>query len=221
VNALRLPVAAAALTALYAAAVALGACSNGPSITFSVCNTPIVGELGADGGPDPCHCDPPPELNMTTCGCLDGNATDVSLYQACMALYGEETKDAGGPIEPGACAGGCWPAPPAFWTTPDLLWFGAEIDAPSCPPIAPTVAFAGFSAGGAFALACSSTASGTCPGLGSVCAPGYADGFAQCVTRPGASACPLLSPYNEPHVFTDPTDGAPVTFCCMASPVTQ
>jgi hypothetical protein len=165
VNALRLPVAAAALIALYVAAAALGACSNGPLL--SDCLIPTLGEVDADGGPDPCHCNPAPSLNITTCPCLSGGHPDKDAYLACMATYREEMMDAGastdgGPI-PG-CTGQCWPPPPAYWTTPLLLWIGPENDAPSCPTEAPFVFYDGY-AGGSFALACTSGASGTCPML--------------------------------------------------------
>ncbi len=48
-NALRLSAAVSAVTAILAAASALGACDDGPTITLSDCATPLQGELAADG----------------------------------------------------------------------------------------------------------------------------------------------------------------------------
>ncbi len=225
-NALRLSAVVAALTAIFSAAAALGACSNGPSITFSVCDVPLVGEVGADGGPDPCHCDPPPELNMTTCPCLSGNATDKSLYEACMLTYQQEIADAGdagGPIEPTtapSCNGTCWPLFPDGWAEPQLLWFGAPSSVPPCPAVAPSVVYGGAAPGpigGTVAIACASAAMGACPGLGDICAPGYAPGFSQCVIQPGDAGCPGFGPYTENHVFE--SSGEALSFCCLAAPV--
>jgi hypothetical protein len=82
----------AAAVAILAAAAALGSC--GPDQQISVCSTPTLGEKGADGGPDPCHCDPPSSLNITTCPCLSGDQQYVDAYNACIALYQLEV-DAG------------------------------------------------------------------------------------------------------------------------------
>jgi len=92
VNALRFAAATAAVTAVLAAATALGSCGNGPQ--YSNCNTPTLGEVGADGSPDPCHCDPPPSLNITTCLCLSGDQQYVDAYNVCMFDYRGEM-DAG------------------------------------------------------------------------------------------------------------------------------
>jgi hypothetical protein len=91
VNALRLS--AVAVTAVLAAAAALGSCGSGQEI--SVCSTPTRGEPGADGGLDPCHCDPPASLNITTCLCLSGDQQYVDAYNQCILLYQLETEDAG------------------------------------------------------------------------------------------------------------------------------
>jgi hypothetical protein len=218
-NALRLPAVVAALTAVFTVATAMGACASGPPLTTSDCLVPTMDEVGADGGPDPCHCDPPPDLNVTTCPCLSGNSLQLPYYQACMATYREEIADAGGPIGSGTCPGLCWPGPPDYWTSPQLLWFGPGSGVPPCPAVAPVVAFSG-EANGDVALACAITATGTCPGLADICAPGYAAGFSQCVIRPGNFNCMAFSPYNEKHVFSD-SSGAPTTFCCLAFPTTQ
>jgi hypothetical protein len=90
VNALRF--AAAAVTAVLAATAALGSC--GDNQEFSDCTTPTLGEMGADGGPDPCHCDPPASLNITNCLCLTGTQQWVDAYNACMFVYRGEM-DAG------------------------------------------------------------------------------------------------------------------------------
>jgi hypothetical protein len=220
-NALRISAAATAALAIFTAAAALGSCSNGPEITLSDCAVPVLGELSADGGPDPCHCDPPESLHITTCGCLSGNPQEVANYHACMALYQLE-QDAGaegGPI-PGGCAGQCWPIPPLDWMSPLLLWIGAENDAPPCPLVTPAVIYDGH-ANGTFAFACTSNASGTCPAPGDICAPAYAEGFSQCVVRNGDLNCPLLGPYTERHVFYEDASGQPSTFCCLPSPPPQ
>lgn len=92
VKALRFAAAAAAVTALLTAAGALGSCSNGPD--YSACFIPTLGETAPDGSPDPCHCDPPPSLNITTCPCLSGTQSFVDAYNECMFVYRGET-DAG------------------------------------------------------------------------------------------------------------------------------
>ena len=67
---------------------------------------------------------------------------------------------------------------------------------------------------GAFALACTSTASGRCPGLADVCGPEQTEGFWPCVSHDGDHACVSLSPYTENHVFYADTFGS-TTFCCL------
>jgi hypothetical protein len=217
-NALRFSAATAALAAILAAAAALGAC--GDNLTITNCVVPVPGATAADGGPDPCHCAPPPSLNVTTCGCLSGDPQEVANYQACMTLFREE-EDAGegGPI-PG-CNGQCWPIPPPDWTPPLLLWVGAESSAPPCPELAPAPLYGGY-ANGTFALACTSNAGGTCRGLGDVCGPEGAEGFWTCVFREGDVDCPLVGPYIEKHVFYEAAGGQPIlpsTFCCPAAPL--
>jgi hypothetical protein len=86
-RALRFAVAAAAATVL--AAAVLSASCNGPE--YSDCAIPTLGETAADGGPDPCHCDPPPSLNILACPCLQG---DTDVYNACLVTYWAEL-DAG------------------------------------------------------------------------------------------------------------------------------
>jgi len=56
-----------------------------------------LNEKGADGGPDPCHCDPPASSNLGTCGCLSdpNDQSSIAAYQQCMFLYHAE-QDAGG-----------------------------------------------------------------------------------------------------------------------------
>jgi len=118
-NALRLSAAVIAVTALLAAC--------GPGQQLSLCLTPTLDEKAADGGPDPCHCDPPASLNITNCACLSGTQQDRDAYLQCITTFREEQDaGAGGPI-PG-CTGQCWPMPPPEWT-PLLLWVGAESSA--------------------------------------------------------------------------------------------
>jgi hypothetical protein len=218
-NALRLSAAAIVVLAVSAAAAALGSCSSGPEITVSICAIPTLDEKGADGSPDPCHCNPPPSLNITTCPCLSGDPQSVDSYNACMTLYRGET-DAGaegGPIS--GCTGECWPIPPPDWA-PLLLWVGLQSNAPPCPEVAPAPVYGGY-ATGTFALACTSNASGTCPGLGDVCGPEAGDGFWTCIFREGDVDCPLVGPYDEKHVFYE-TAGSPTlpsTFCCPSAPL--
>ncbi len=213
-SALRLPAAAIAIATVLAAAAALGSCGTG-QVTLSLCTTPTVDEKAADGGPDPCHCDPPPSLDITTCPCLSGSQQYVDAYNACMQLFRlEEDAGEGGPI-PGGCTGQCWPIPPPGWT-PLLLWFGAESDAPSCPNVAPAPVYGGYAAG-TFALACASNASGTCADLGDICGPEQADGFWTCVYQEGDDECALVGPYVEKHLFYE--GATPTTFCCPAAPL--
>jgi hypothetical protein len=213
-NALRLSAAVTAVAVILAVAGGLGAC--GPGELISICTIPTQGEVGADGGPDPCHCDPPASLNITNCGCLTGTQQDLDVFNACMATLREE-QDAGeeGPI-PG-CTGHCWPGSPLGWSSPLLLWVGQGSAAPPCPDVAPIVLYDGQN-NGVFAVACTSTASGSCSGLADVCGPGQADGFWPCVSVEGDHACVSLSPYTEPHVFDEDTFG-PTTFCCLPAPL--
>jgi hypothetical protein len=60
------------------------------------CGIPSPSETTADGGPDPCHCDPPPSLNLQACPCLSGTQDDADVYNACMTIYRAEMMDAGG-----------------------------------------------------------------------------------------------------------------------------
>ena len=82
-----------ALVAVVAPFVAALGCGDN-TIELALCNTPTLDEKGVDGGPDPCHCDVPPSLNLVGCGCLSGNQQDIDTYQTCMFLFNAE-KDAG------------------------------------------------------------------------------------------------------------------------------
>jgi hypothetical protein len=82
VNWLRLAASAAAAT--LGTALLIVACS---SPNTPACGFPTLGETAEDGGPDPCHCDPPPSLDLGACPCLSGNSQDVAVYNGCMALY--------------------------------------------------------------------------------------------------------------------------------------
>jgi hypothetical protein len=93
-NALRLAVVALTFTGLLVA-TALGCGDN--VLTITACITPTLDETAADGGPDPCHCDPPPSLNLAPCGCLSGDQQDIDDYQQCIFNYnGERDSGAGG-----------------------------------------------------------------------------------------------------------------------------
>jgi hypothetical protein len=91
VNALRLP--AAAAVAVLTVAATLGFSCSGPAIPD--CAIPSPSETAADGGPDPCHCDPPPSLNVGACPCLSGTPGQVDIYRSCIATYWVEVMDAG------------------------------------------------------------------------------------------------------------------------------
>jgi hypothetical protein len=81
---------AAAIVFATVVATAIGAC--GPVPNFYACASPGVNERGADGGPDPCHCDPPPSSNYEACGCLSDPSDQASVqqYDECMLVYREE-----------------------------------------------------------------------------------------------------------------------------------
>jgi hypothetical protein len=89
----------AAMNALrFAAAIAV---LNATALGFSCgpqesppCAIPTLNEKAADGGPDPCHCAPPPSLNVLACECLSGDQGFIDAYNACMTLYRGEM-DAG------------------------------------------------------------------------------------------------------------------------------
>ena len=83
VNALRLW-AAAAVAFAFAPAL-LGSSCSGPAIPD--CAIPSPGETAVDGGPDPCHCDPPPSLNVQACPCTSGNPAQMDIYESCLATY--------------------------------------------------------------------------------------------------------------------------------------
>jgi hypothetical protein len=76
-------------TVATTAAVLLAAVS-GPSCSglgVADCGTPSLIETGVDGGPDPCHCAPPPSLGFAACPCGSGSQYDIDLFTTCMALY--------------------------------------------------------------------------------------------------------------------------------------
>jgi hypothetical protein len=128
----------------------------------------------------------------------------------------------GGPLP--ACTGQCVPLPPPEWT-PVLLWSGAQASAPSCPDLGLTVVFDGVAiandASSTFGLACTSNASGACPGPLDVCGPAPAVGFLPCVMHDGDLPCASQGPYPEWYLFyegTAPEPSLPSTFCCAPSP---
>jgi hypothetical protein len=88
-HALRLAAAATVATAALVAA-AIGSCDN--VINLYDCGAPGLSETGADGGPDPCHCDPPPSSSYEACGCLSDptDQTSIDQYNACILLLHEE-----------------------------------------------------------------------------------------------------------------------------------
>ncbi len=85
-NALRLAAISVALTALLVM-VALG-CGN-DVLQFTDCGTLPWDEKAADGGSDPCHCDPPPSLGIMGCACLSDpeNQQAIDDYGSCEVLY--------------------------------------------------------------------------------------------------------------------------------------
>lgn len=86
---LRFAAAAAVATAALVAA-ALGCGDN--YVVLPDCDSPTLNGKGADGGPDPCHCDPPPSSNTAACGCLS-DPTDqeaIDEYNTCTLLFHEE-----------------------------------------------------------------------------------------------------------------------------------
>ena len=96
-HALRLAAATVAAAALVAAAI--GACDTVLNVTD--CAVPTLDEKGADGGPDPCHCNPPASSNVMACSCLSDPADQGAIddYQACIFNFNGEVDagDEGGP----------------------------------------------------------------------------------------------------------------------------
>jgi hypothetical protein len=91
----RLPVVAIGISTLLAVAWSIGAggCGHDIPIMDYVCAVPNVGEIGKDGGPDPCHCQinsPDPQ----NCPCDDQD------LQICMQLLAS-ARDGGGDAEGG------------------------------------------------------------------------------------------------------------------------
>jgi hypothetical protein len=82
----------AATALVLAAAAVLGSSCFGPA--YVDCGIPSPSETGADGGLDPCHCDPPSSLGIVACPCLSGTPGDADVYNACMFIYRGEA-DAG------------------------------------------------------------------------------------------------------------------------------
>lgn len=77
-----------ALLAAAAAALGIAACGPGPQI-YS-CSIPAIGELGADGGPDPCHCNVGDD--GTSCNCTSPG-DGMLFFQQC--IYTLSMYDAG------------------------------------------------------------------------------------------------------------------------------
>lgn len=90
-HALRLAAAATVATAALVT-VSLGACDNITEVYN--CAAPLVNETGANGGPDPCHCDPPPSSSYEACGCLSDptDQTSISEYDECILVFREEVE---------------------------------------------------------------------------------------------------------------------------------
>src|SRR5271169_4006703 len=93
-NALRLSAAATVGIALLVAGAALGLDACGQPADAYLCNVATPGEVGADGGPDPCHCN---VVDGTSCECTTpGNG--VLFYQQCLGTLDAGASDAeGGP----------------------------------------------------------------------------------------------------------------------------
>lgn len=96
------------------------------------CEHPDYTHHDKDGSLDPCHCD-------DDAGSVGGRDTGYCAAFLASADAGDAAAE--GPI-PG-CSGQCFANPPTFWTSPLLLWFGAETDAPACPDSAPALGFEG------------------------------------------------------------------------------
>jgi hypothetical protein len=155
-SALRLSCAVVAVVAVLAAAVALDACGQ-PTEVYQ-CNFPTLGELGADGGADPCHCNIPGDSISCPCKTPSGQAD----FQECMSLLADAGE--GGPIS--GCLGQCLPSPPTGWSSPVLLWFGSETAAPACPESAAGVGYEGHADPTTMSLPCGACScespTGTC-----------------------------------------------------------
>jgi hypothetical protein len=93
-NALRLSGAAMVVTVLFAAAAGIASC--GPGSDVYTCSIPTPGEVGADGGPDPCHCNIPDGISCQCTTPGDG----AFLYNQCLtslAALGDAGDAEGGP----------------------------------------------------------------------------------------------------------------------------
>lgn len=218
--------------AALAWAVSVGGCSSSPVLFDPNCFVPSVGAHGADGGPDPCHCNEPPPYAGDSCPCTSTaifpgtEETGQEVFTQCMALIPADAgavDDAaeGGPLaaySPPPCDGACWPPPPHDWITPLLLWTGNEADAPTqCPPVAEWGYYNG-SMGDTFALGCIGDQTGACSPAGEVCGPPYLGGWSQCVVRDGVTPCPFGGPMGEVYTvqyifYEQPSE--PSTFCCL------
>ena len=84
---------AAAVALAVSLLVVVGGPGCGPSTydTIEHCLTPTIGEKGADGGPDPCHCNVPPPNEADSCQCTSNQyvaglttTTWAQLTQACL-----------------------------------------------------------------------------------------------------------------------------------------
>ena len=74
----RRPILAALAFVLAVLVVAVVGCGE-DVLTFTVCGTPTLTEKAADGGPDPCHCDPPASLGIMSCGCRSDPADQQAI----------------------------------------------------------------------------------------------------------------------------------------------
>jgi hypothetical protein len=85
--------------------------------------------------------------------------------------------------------------------------------APDAAPIIPPYAWS------AFAVACTSGATGACADTGDTCAPAGAEGFQPCVFQEGDVPCPGFSPYSEQLVFYGDADDTRGCSACTCGPV--
>lgn len=121
---------AAALAGTFGAAIA--GCSTGTDYVWN-CAGPDGGNIGTDVSQNfvcPCSC------------CIDGPVQGGPFPTGDCPFADGGTGADGGPL-PG-CAGQCVPNPPTYWSGPVLLWYGASIDAPSCPASAAGVGYQGY-----------------------------------------------------------------------------
>jgi hypothetical protein len=244
-KALRLSAAAVVVASVLAVVWSIGAgCGPAAPLYTWNCGGPDGGSIGTDvsgdlvcpcGGHPGCCIDGPVQAGpypVGNCPFLDAGLMcgpgTIRVGNECVPDNGDggDAGDSaeGGPLEPvTACTGACWPVAGPEWA-PVLLWTGVETSAPLCAEAGLVVIFDGTTndATSTFGLACTSNASGSCPGTFDVCGPAPAGGFQSCIMHDDVASCASLSPYPDQWVFyegTAPELSQPSTFCCPAPPI--